>query len=99
MPDNTDNKEFSIYPKLSSIAEDLLKMCKSNGVYDNELGKNVLQKLEDHFNGIEIDDKDLADAASAWYEGTFCPGFYMNDNDSEFADYLKSKISMKVYSD
>lgn len=87
------------YPKLSNFGFDMLNNCRLNGVYMSEDGKRLLQKVEDYFNGIDIEDKELKDAAQSWYEGTFCPGYYMNDNDSEFAAFLKSKISMKVFGD
>lgn len=86
----------SRYPKLGMFGFDMLNRCMNNGVYQDEKGKALLQQLENYFNGQEIEDKELANNAQQWYEGNFCPGFYMNDNDCEFADYLKSLISVKV---
>lgn len=95
---NDEQRELAhAYPSLGHFGFDMLNICRSNGVYSSEDGKKLLQKLEDYFNGIDIDDKELKDAAQSWYEGTFSPGYYMNDNDSEFAAYLKSRISMKIF--
>lgn len=99
MPAYTDEQRelAHAYPSLGHFGFDMLNVCRTNGVYSSEEGKKLLQKLEDYFNGIEIDDKELADNAQKWYEGNFCPGYYMNDNNSEFAAYLKSKISAKIF--
>jgi hypothetical protein len=86
-----------IYPKLSKIGYDMLYICKQIGVYSSEDGKKLLQKIEDYFNGQDIEDKELASNAQRWYEGTFSKGYYMNDNDSTFAEYLKSKTVMRIY--
>ncbi|MBQ8218419.1 MAG: hypothetical protein IJZ79_01380 [Bacilli bacterium] len=95
-----EQKELAhTYPKLGRFGFDMLNSCRLNGVYSNEDGKKLLQKLEDYFNNIDINDRELSEAAQAWYEGVYCPGYYMNDNDSEFAAYLKSRISMKVFGD
>ena len=86
-----EQKELSHrYPKLGMFGFDMLQMCQELGVFSTDRGKAVIQKVEDYFNGIDIEDKELADSAQRWYEGTFCPGYYMNDNNSEFAQYLKS---------
>lgn len=96
--DNIQIEMANAYPKLGKFGFDMLNYCRLNGVYFNEDGKQLLQKIENYFNNIDIDDKELADAAQRWYEGIFCPGYYMNDNNSEFAAYLKSRISMKIFS-
>ena len=94
-----EQKEMaSRYPKLGMFGFDMLNRCMNNGVYQDERGKAILQQIENYFNGQEIEDKELAENAQKWYEGNFCPGFYMNDNDCEFADYLKSRISARVIS-
>ena len=94
-----EQKEMtSRYPKLGMFGFDMLKRCMNNGVYQDERGKVILQQIENYFNGQEIEDKELAENTQRWYEGNFCPGFYMNDNNCEFADYLKSLISARVIS-
>lgn len=91
-----EQKELShLYPRLGRFGFDLLVECKNIGLCSTENGKNLLQKVEDYFNNIELEDKELANSIQSWYEGTFCPGYYMNDNNSEFALYLKSRISAK----
>lgn len=92
-----EQKELAhLYPKLSNIGFDMLDMCRRNGVCDSEKGRELLQKIESYFKGQELDDKELQANVQAWYEGTFCPGFFMNDNNSEFANYLKSLITARV---
>lgn len=84
------------YPKLSMFGFDMLEMCRRNGVYNSDKGRALLEKIEGYFNGQELDDKELQSNVQAWYEGTFCPGYYMNDNNCEFANYLKQLISARV---
>ena len=99
MPTYTDEqKELAHrYPNLGMFGFDLLDACRGNGLYSNENGKSLLQQIENYFSGINIEDKELASAAQAWYEGVFSNGYYMNDNNSLFADYLKSRISIKMH--
>lgn len=81
------------YPRLGTFGFDLLSHCQQNGVVSSDKGQVILQKIEDYFNGKDIDDKELAENTQKWYEGKYCPGYYMNDNNAEFAAYLKRKIS------
>lgn len=84
------------YPKLSKFGIYMLEVCRQNGVYSSEKGRELLKKIESYLNGQELDDKELQNNVQAWYEGTFCPGYFVNDNDSEFANYLKRLISNKI---
>jgi len=87
----------TLYPNLSKFGLNMLHCCDLNGLLNDEKGKQLLNKVEDYFNNIESDDEELNKAIKQWYDGVFCQGFFMNDNDSEFAKYLKSKISMKIF--
>ena len=84
------------YPKISQFGLNMLEVCRQNGVYSSEKGRELLEKIESYFNGQELEDKELQYNVQAWYEGTFCPGYFVNDNDSEFANYLKRLISNKI---
>ena len=89
--------DFTCYPNLNKSSSDLLEICYQIGLFSTNEGRAIVQKVEDYFAGKEIVDKQLSESIKAWYNGTFSPGYYMNDNNAEFARYLKSKISIRVF--
>lgn len=80
------------YKTISMFDGDLVKLCQYNGLFSSDEGCQLFQQLEDHFNGKEIEDKELLHILLDWYEGRLCPGYTMDGNNEEFAEYLKSKI-------
>ena len=80
------------YKTISTFGGDLVKLCQYNGLFSSDEGCQLFQQLEDHFNGKEIEDKELLHTLLDWYEGRLCPGYAMDGNNEEFADYLKSKV-------
>lgn len=80
------------YPTLSMFGGDLVNDCQDIGVFSSEEGCKIVQAIEDYFDGKEIKDKEFLEKTMLWYDGQLCPGHYMNNNNKEFAEYLKSKI-------
>lgn len=101
LPDGTMSQVYSDedkaihhkYPTLSVFGGDLIDCCQDIGVFSFEEGCQLIKTIEDHFNGKELEDKELLEKTLLWYDGQFCPGHYMDNNNREFAEYLKSKIS------
>lgn len=87
------------YPKTSEFGIDMLQMCVNNGVYASSKGQYLLQQVENFFNGESLTDKALENHIKAWHNGTLSLGYYVNGNDAVFADYLKSRISVKIFPD
>ena len=79
------------YKTISIFGGDLINCCQNIGVFSSEEGCQLIQTIEDYFNGKEMEDKELLEKTLLWYDGQFCPGHYMDNNNREFADYLKSK--------
>lgn len=84
----TNNK----YKTVGMFGGDLIDACLKLGLFNTEEGCQLFQQIEDYFNGKEIEDKELLDKTIAWYEGNLSPGYYMDDNNNAFAEYLKSRI-------
>lgn len=101
LPDGTMSQVYSDedkaihhkYPTLSVFGGDLIDCCQDIGVFSSEEGSQLIKTIEDYFNGKELEDKELLEKTLLWYDGQFCPGHYMDNNNREFAEYLKSKIS------
>jgi hypothetical protein len=101
LPDGTMSQVYSDedkaihhkYPTLSVFGGDLIDCCQDIGVFSSEEGCQLIKTIEDYFNGKELEDKELLEKTLLWYDGQFCPGHYMDNNNREFAEYLKSKIS------
>jgi hypothetical protein len=72
------------FPKLGAFGFNFLKQCRQLGVF------HLVHIVEDYFNGVEVD-KDLAETAQKWYEGQLESGYFMEQNDIAFAEYLKRK--------
>ena len=81
------------YPRLGRFGLDLLNLCLLNSVYENEQGKALLQKIEDYFENKPMSIDDFILNVKKWYDGKFCSGFYMDNNNIEFMEYLKKQIS------
>lgn len=79
------------YPHLGRFGFDMLNCCRQIGVLSSKEGENLIQQVENSFNG-EIEDLDLYQKTQLWYTGEFCPGYYMDGNNTEFAQYLKEKM-------
>ena len=78
------------WPRLGMFGFDLLERCRSAGVLSSETGRSLIDQIESYFqSGETIDDPELQDKTIAWYEGQLVPGYYMTENDREFALYLK----------
>ena len=90
----SDDEKIKIksLPTLSRIGIDFLSKCISNGVYNSEKGRDILQQLEDYFSsGSDIKDKELLETAKLWYEGQLVPGYYMNGNTDQFVTFIYHK--------
>ena len=83
------------YPKLGMFGFDMLSECRDNGVFDSKIGCEIVQQIEDHFNGKEISDIDLRNKVIAWYDGTLQPGHYMTENTQAMADYITNLTKAK----
>ena len=81
------------YYNISRVGMNLLIICKNLGITSNDRGKKILNEVDTYLGGTAINNKELANNTQKWYEGVFCPGYYMNDNDSEFAYYLKKLMN------
>lgn len=100
LPDGTTAQVYSDedrtihheYPALSMFGGDLINCCQYIGVFSSEEGCQIVQTIEDYFNSKEMEDKELLEKTLLWYDGQFCSGHYMDNNNREFAEYLKSKI-------
>jgi len=79
------------YTQLGMFGFDLLLMCKENGTLSSEKGKQLIEQIDNYFKGIEIEDTDLKEKTELWYNGQLVPGYYLEHNNMEFADYLKSR--------
>lgn len=101
LPDGTMSQVYSDedkaihhkYPTLNVFGGDLIDCCHDIGVFSSEEGCQLIKTIEDYFNGKELEDKEFLEKTLLWYDGQFCPGHYMDNNNREFAEYLKSKIS------
>ena len=82
------------YPNLGIFGFDFLMNCRKLGVFKVELGHQIVQLIEDIFSNGSIDDKELYDVTIKWYKGELVDGYYMEENDLEFAKYVKSKIKL-----
>lgn len=80
------------YPTVSMFGAALIDACNRNGLFSTEDGQQLFGQIEDYFNGKDIEDKELLDNTVAWYNGEFCPGYYMGGNTKAFAEYLKHKM-------
>ena len=101
LPDGTMSQVYSDedkaihhkYPTLGVFGGDLIDCCQDIGIFSSEEGCQLIKTIEDYFNSKELEDKELLEKTLLWYDGQFCPGHYMDNNNREFAEYLKSKIS------
>lgn len=81
------------YPRLGMFGFDFLNHCREQGILSKEKGQEIIQTIEDYFNGKTIEDKELQEKTILWYEGNFCPGYYQDDNTIEFAFYIKELVN------
>ena len=79
------------YPRLNRFGFDMLMRCKNSGIFNTQKGTDLIQQVENYFNDIYIEDKDLSTKIQLWYEGQLEPGYYMGYNDEAFVNYIKSK--------
>ena len=84
------------YPTVSMFGAALIDTCNRNGLFSTEEGQQLFSQIEDYFNGKEIKDKELLNNTIDWYNGEFCPGYYMDGNNDAFYHYLKSKLDEKI---
>ena len=77
------------YARIGRFGFDMLMKCRNIGMFSSDEGKATIQSVEDYFNGKELKDKEFANKIELWYNGEFSPGYYMENNDEEFAEFLK----------
>ena len=77
------------YPNVGLFGFDMLRLCKD--ILSTEQGQELMNKVESCFSG-SCDDRKLYEKTMAWYEGQLEPGYYMENNNIAFADYLRSRI-------
>ena len=63
-------------------------------VEEHLINHPIIQQIEDILEIKEVkEDKELYDTTVAWYNGKLVPGYYMDDNNNMFYDYIKERIS------
>ena len=77
------------YPNVGLFGFDMLRLCKD--ILSTEQGQELMNKVESCFSG-SCDDRKLYEKTMAWYDGQLEPGYYMENNNIAFADYLRSRI-------
>lgn len=82
------------YPNLGIFGFDFLMDCRKLGVFKVELGHQIVQLIEDIFSNGSIDDKELYDVTMKWYKGELANAYYMEENNLEFAKYVKDRIKL-----
>lgn len=81
------------YPRLGRFGFDFLMECKRLGIFSNQIGYDLVQHVENYFNGINIDDKELEEKIQLWYDGQLESGYYMEPNNEALAHYLKLRLT------
>lgn len=81
--------------RLGMFGFDFLVCCKEDGILNSDTGKELIQQIEDYFNGAEIE-KELAETTQKWYEGQLEPGYHMYRNDEAFVEYIRLKINNQL---
>lgn len=84
------------YAQLGLWGFDFLRSCKRNGVLADEYGQQIIQSIEDYFNGAELENKELREKVDLWYNGELEPGYDLSDNNWALADYIRSLIKEDV---
>ncbi|MEE3344394.1 MAG: hypothetical protein VZS44_09910 [Bacilli bacterium] len=84
------------YAQLGLWGFDFLRSCKRNGVLADEYGQQIIQSIEDYFNGAELENKELREKVDLWYNGELEPGYDLSDNNWALADYIRSLIKGEV---
>ena len=88
-----EEKEIArTYPNLGGFGVEFLLCCKEKGVFSSEIGRKLIQEVEDMFTIGYIEDKDFNDTATKWYNGELEPGYYMEANNEAFAEYIVQRI-------
>ena len=85
------------YPNIDSVSIDFLGICKSLGLLDSLVGKSIISQVNDYLGGASLRDRDLESAIESWKNNQFCYGYFVNTNDTEFANYLKHRLSARHY--
>ena len=80
------------YPNFSSCGLDVLLNCQS--FTKSNAGLQILEDIENHLSGIEIEDRELREKIDQWYVGNL--SYRMDNNNYEFEKYLKSKLKRMI---
>ena len=84
---NDEQREMTHkYNRLGMFGFGFLELCRENGLLNK--AEEIIQQIEDYFNGADID-KNIAETAQKWYEGNLEPGYYMEDNNIAFYEFVK----------
>lgn len=81
------------YKKLGKCGYDFLMDCKELGIFNNDIGKQIIRQIEDILNNISVDNKELIETTNQWYSGRLVPGYDMSYNDQAFAEYVHNLVT------
>lgn len=84
------------YNQLGLWGFDFLRECVRIGVLSNEKGQQIIQSIEDYYNGADLDNKELREKVDLWYEGQLEPGYDLYNNNLELANYIKTILNHDV---
>ena len=84
------------YPNIDSTNKEFLDTCKLLGVFDSKVGEILVAQVDQYLGGETLNDIEFESAIDAWRTNQFCYGYFVNTNDTEFANYLKNKIACRI---
>lgn len=79
------------FPMLSLCGPDVF--CKL--VEKHVMNEEIVQQIEDILNNRECDNKELVDVTMSWFKGELSPGYYMENNNAKFLEYIFKQIKQK----
>ena len=84
------------YYNLGICGFDVLMDCKRLGVFKSEKGQQLMQQIEDIIANNTSEDRELEEITKKWFNGQLEPGYYMDDNNEAFVQYIKNKLDKEI---